>query len=65
VLDKVQINMTYRNIKNKQLYMVTGIGFHTENEEITVRYKPLYPSEYAEYYRPLEGPKGFKQKFTR
>lgn len=63
MLEKVYIRKIYRNKKNKQKYLVMGIGFHTELEEITVHYIPLYDSEYSDYYRPLEGPTGFKVKF--
>lgn len=63
VIKEVEIGKIYRNKKNKLLYRVDGYGFHTELEEITVRYIPLYESEYDEYYRPLEGPKGFIEKF--
>jgi hypothetical protein len=63
MLDKVEIGEIYVNKKNVKMYQVESIGFHTELEEITVHYKPLYDSPYTDYYRPLEGPKGFKVKF--
>jgi hypothetical protein len=62
-MDKVDIYKIYINKKNKQRYIVAGIGFHTELEELTVRYLPLYDCEYTEFYRPLEGENGFKNKF--
>jgi hypothetical protein len=55
--------MIYVNKKNQKRYIVLGIGFHTELEELTVRYSPLYECEYTEFYRPLEGESGFKHKF--
>ena len=64
MLDQVVIGEVYRNKKNKQFYRVESIGLHTELKEITVHYKPLYKSEYDDYYRPLNDPdKGFKVKF--
>lgn len=60
---EIIVGKVYRNKKNQQLYIVDTIGFHTELEELTVGYKPLYESGYKNYYRPLEGSTGFKNKF--
>lgn len=62
-LKGIVIGRVYQNIKNKQKYVVADIGFHTELEEITVHYKPLYDAPFKDYYRPVNGPNGFKNKF--
>ena len=63
-LKHVKVGKIYRNSKNELLYRVLAVGFHTENEEITVRYSPLYDGAgYSEYYRPLYGSSGFLTKF--
>jgi hypothetical protein len=56
----------YRNKKNQQLYRVVSRGFHTELEELTIGYTPLYPyAPYDTYYRPALGEVGFLAKFER
>lgn len=64
MISEAVIGRVYRNKKNGQLYIVDTIGLHTELEELTVGYKPLYEAGYKNYYRPLEGKDGFKNKFA-
>ena len=63
MLKTVHINTIYINKKNKKRYIVLGIGLHTELNELTVRYVPLYSAGYSEFYRPLDGEVGFRNKF--
>jgi hypothetical protein len=60
MLEHVEIGKVYRNKKNLQRYVVESIGFHTEQEEITVHYRPLYDAQYTDFYRPMWL---FKEKF--
>lgn len=60
-LEKVEVGQMYTNKKNKRDYFVVSIGLHTELEEVTVHYKPMYKgSPYTDFYRPLWL---FKEKF--
>lgn len=61
MLEKVEVGQMYTNKKNKRSYFVVSIGFHTELEELTVHYKPMYKgAHYTDFYRPLSL---FKEKF--
>jgi hypothetical protein len=51
----------YRHYKNK-LYLVLGVGEHTETGEVAVVYIPLYEQPAGSLplrIRPLNGPEGF------
>jgi hypothetical protein len=51
----------YRHYKNK-LYLVLGVGEHTETGEVVVVYVPLYEQPSGSLplrVRPLGGPEGF------
>jgi hypothetical protein len=46
-------NGVYIHNKSGKLYEVIGTALHTETDEKLVVYKPLYPSEYNMFVRPL------------
>lgn len=61
--NQIEVGITYRNIKNQELYRVEGIGKYTEEPmalETMVFYKALYMDDQPYWIRPYWL---FKEKF--